>query len=140
IPGTGRDPAFDAARRTQVRGYRRRGPRVSCAPPRSLLRGTIPPSPLRLKTAILGAGVSGLALAQFLVEAGVPRGDLVLFEAAPVAGGLCGSKTVDGFTYDVAGGHILFSKDRPAMDWMKRQTGGDDAFVERRRETKIRFG
>lgn len=84
--------------------------------------------------------MSGLALAQFLVEAGVPRADLSLFEAAPVAGGLCGSKTVDGFTYDVAGGHILFSKDRPAMDWMKRQTGGEEAFVERRRETKIRFG
>ncbi len=93
-----------------------------------------------MKIAILGAGVSGLALAQFLVEAGVPRTALVLFEAAPVAGGLCGSKTVEGFTYDISGGHILFSKDKPAMQWMKDVAGGDAAFVERQRATKIRFG
>jgi protoporphyrinogen oxidase len=93
-----------------------------------------------VKTAILGAGVSGLALAKFLLERGLAREDVTLFEASPVAGGLCGSKTVEGFTYDVAGGHILFSKDKPAMQWMKDAAGGNDAFVERRRETKIRFG
>jgi protoporphyrinogen oxidase len=92
-----------------------------------------------VKIAILGAGVSGLALARFLVEGGVAPGAITLFEAAPVAGGLCGSKTVDGFTYDVAGGHILFSKDTAAMQWMKDQAGGDEAFVQRDRNTKIRF-
>jgi protoporphyrinogen oxidase len=98
------------------------------------------PLPPNVKTAILGAGVSGLALARFLVERGRPLQDLHLFEAAAVAGGLCGSKTVDGFTYDVAGGHILFSKDRAAMQWMKDGAGGDRAFVQRDRHTKIRFG
>jgi len=93
-----------------------------------------------VKIAILGAGVSGLSLARFLNEGGVPLEDLHLFEAAPVVGGLCRSKTVDGFTYDVAGGHILFSKDRPAMDWMIDCAGGPEAFVERDRNTKIRFG
>lgn len=93
-----------------------------------------------MKIAILGAGVSGLALARFLVEGGHPLGDVHLFEAAPVVGGLCRSRTVDGFTYDVAGGHILFSKDAAAMQWMKDCAGGDDAFVRRDRNTKIRFG
>lgn len=93
-----------------------------------------------LKIAILGAGVSGLALARTLVEGGLPLDDLSLFEAAPVAGGLCRSKTVDGFTYDVAGGHILFSKDTAAMQWMKDCAGGDAAFEQRDRNTKIRFG
>lgn len=92
-----------------------------------------------VKTAILGAGVSGLALARTLIEKGVPADDLHLFEAGPVAGGLCRSKTVDGFTYDVTGGHILFSKDKAAMQWMKDVAGGDDAFVQRDRHTKIRF-
>jgi protoporphyrinogen oxidase len=92
-----------------------------------------------LKIAILGAGISGMALARFLQQGGVPMGSLHLFEAGPVAGGLCLSKTVDGFTYDVAGGHILFSKDAHAMQWMKDEAGGDDAFVERDRNTKIRF-
>ncbi|MCB9916464.1 MAG: FAD-dependent oxidoreductase [Planctomycetes bacterium] len=92
-----------------------------------------------MKTAILGAGVSGLALARFLVEGGLASSDVHLFEAAPSAGGLCASKTVDGFTYDVAGGHILFSKDAEAMAWMKANAGGEAAFVRRDRNTKIRF-
>ena len=55
-------------------------------------------------------------------------------------GGLCHSKTVDGYTYDVTGGHILFSKDAAAMQWMKDKAGGDAAFVKNDRNTKIRFG
>ena len=93
-----------------------------------------------MKTAILGAGPSGLALARFLVEEGVPREDVHLFEAAPVVGGLCRSRTVDGFTYDVAGGHILFSKDREALDWMIECGGGAEGYVKRDRHTRIRFG
>ena len=92
-----------------------------------------------LKLAILGAGVSGLSLARFLIEGGLSREDVHLFEAAPAVGGLCTSKTVDGFTYDVAGGHILYSKDARAMAWMKACAGGDEAFVQRARRTKIRF-
>jgi protoporphyrinogen oxidase len=93
-----------------------------------------------VKTAILGAGVSGLALARALVEGGFDPADLHLFEATDAVGGLCRSKTVDGFTYDVAGGHILYSKDAQTAAWMKAAGGGEDAFVESVRNTKIRFG
>jgi protoporphyrinogen oxidase len=93
-----------------------------------------------LKLAILGAGISGLSLARFMIESGFPSDDVHLFEASSVLGGLCRSKTVEGFTYDIAGGHILYSKDKPAMQWMKDAAGGDAAFVKRDRHTKIRFG
>jgi protoporphyrinogen oxidase len=93
-----------------------------------------------LKIAILGAGVSGLSLARFLVEGGLDPASVHLFEAAPEVGGLCRSRTVDGFTYDVAGGHILYSKDAAAMQWMKDCAGGDRAFVRKDRHTRIRFG
>ena len=93
-----------------------------------------------MKTAILGAGVSGLSLARFLIEGGVPAADLHIFEASAEVGGLCRSKTVDGFTYDRAGGHILYSKDAAARDWMVACTGGPEAFVETERQTRIRFG
>jgi protoporphyrinogen oxidase len=93
-----------------------------------------------VKIAILGAGVSGLALARLLVERGLALDDLTLFESTPFVGGLCRSKTVDGFTYDISGGHILFSKDAGVMQWMKDCAGGDTAFVKRERHTKIRFG
>jgi protoporphyrinogen oxidase len=93
-----------------------------------------------VKIAILGAGVSGLALGRTLLELGHPRGALSLFEAAGQVGGLCRSKTVRGFTYDTTGGHILFSKDRAAMQWMMACAGGQEAFERKDRHTKIRFG
>ena len=93
-----------------------------------------------MKIAILGAGISGLALARFLIEGGLPREHVTLFEGSRAVGGLCASKTVEGFTYDVTGGHILYSKDAPAMAWMKACAGGDGAFVAQERHTKIRFG
>ena len=83
--------------------------------------------------------MTGLALARRLVEGGLEPSNVHLFEAGPAVGGLCRSKTVDGFTYDVSGGHILFSKDKPTMQWMKDCAGGDAAFVRRDRNTKIRF-
>ncbi|MBK7645437.1 MAG: FAD-dependent oxidoreductase [Planctomycetes bacterium] len=92
-----------------------------------------------MKIAILGAGVSGLALARFLVEGGVAADSISLFEAGPQVGGLCRSKTVEGYTYDIAGGHILYSKDAAVMAWMKHCAGGDAAFVEKQRNTRIRF-
>jgi protoporphyrinogen oxidase len=92
-----------------------------------------------VKTAILGAGVSGLALARALIEGGLDRRDVHVFEAARAPGGLCASKTVDGFTYDVTGGHILYSKDPASLRWMIDCAGGESAFVRRVRNTKIRF-
>ncbi|MFT7671344.1 MAG: protoporphyrinogen oxidase [Planctomycetota bacterium] len=92
-----------------------------------------------MKIAILGAGISGLALARFLIDGGHDPLDIDLFESASKAGGLCHSKTVDGFTYDTSGGHILFSKDKEALDWMVEQGGGEEAYVKRDRHTKIRF-
>ncbi|HKE00841.1 MAG TPA: FAD-dependent oxidoreductase, partial [Planctomycetota bacterium] len=74
-----------------------------------------------MRTAILGGGVSGLTLARRLREAGL---DVVVFEAAAKVGGLCGSERFDGYTYDVAGGHILYSKERDVLEWMKAQVEG----------------
>lgn len=93
-----------------------------------------------MKIAILGAGVSGLSLARFLVEGGHPAQDLRIYESAPVAGGLCRSKTVEGFTYDISGGHILYSKDKPALDWIVAQAGGGGNFTTVERHTRIRYG
>jgi protoporphyrinogen oxidase len=92
-----------------------------------------------VKIAILGAGVSGLALARFLVEGGLAAESISLFEASAGVGGLCRSKTVGGYTYDVAGGHILYSKDAAVLAWMKHCAGGDAAFAEKHRNTRIRF-
>jgi protoporphyrinogen oxidase len=53
-----------------------------------------------VKTAILGGGLTGLALARLLHE----RGDeVVVLEAEQETGGLCRSKTTNGFTFDIGG-------------------------------------
>ena len=92
-----------------------------------------------MKIAILGAGISGLSLARFLIEGGVPAQSLHILEADSRIGGLCQSKTVEGFTYDVAGGHILYSKDTSVLNWMIEATGGMGAFEKKQRNTRIRF-
>lgn len=89
-----------------------------------------------MKIAILGAGISGTSLARMLAQDGH---DVVVFERSERAGGLCKSRKVDGFTFDDAGGHILFSKRTDVLDWMKARCGGEDGVVRTQRETRIRW-
>ena len=90
-----------------------------------------------MKLAILGGGVSGLALAYYLKDD--PRFDLTVFEASSIPGGLCKSKTVDGFVYDEAGGHILFSKDADVMALQRKMCAFRSGDVKTERRTWIRY-
>jgi protoporphyrinogen oxidase len=54
---------------------------------------------------ILGGGLAGLATAYFLHD--IPH---VVLEADEVAGGLCRSRTIDGFVFDYTG-HLLHMRD-----------------------------
>jgi protoporphyrinogen oxidase len=58
---------------------------------------------------ILGGGLAGLATSYFLGE--VPH---VVLEGDAVAGGLCRSRTVDGFVFDYTG-HLLHMRDPRAL-------------------------
>lgn len=64
---------------------------------------------------------------------------MTVLEKSDRAGGLCKSRKFGEFTFDEAGGHIMFSKNQDVLSWMKERTGGDDALVETVRETKIRW-
>lgn len=89
-----------------------------------------------MKIAILGAGISGATIGRLLAQDGHT---VVVLEKSDRAGGLCKSKVVDGFTFDQAGGHIMFSKDQKVLDWMIERAGGSDAVVKTNRNTKIRW-
>ncbi len=67
--------------------------------------------------AILGGGLSGLAVARLLHEKG---NDVVVLEAEPAYGGLCRSKNEQGFTFDIGGSHIIFSRDTEVLAFMRR--------------------
>lgn len=67
---------------------------------------------------ILGAGPSGLVLAHSLINAGVPRRQIVVLEKESVVGGLCRSENVDGALLDIGGGHFLDVRRQEAMDFL----------------------
>lgn len=83
---------------------------------------------------ILGAGISGTTLARLLAADGH---DVTVLEKADRAGGLCRSRVTDGFTWDEAGGHILFSKNQEVLAWQKERCGGDRELVRTERQTRI---
>jgi len=81
---------------------------------------------------ILGGGLAGLSLGYFLKEKGY---DFLILEKNPETGGLLKSVTVEGFTFDVGGSHIIFSKDKQILDFMVSLLGNN--VVRNRRNTKI---
>ncbi len=89
-----------------------------------------------MKIAILGAGISGTTLARLL---SADKHQVVVLEKSDRAGGLCKSRKIQDFTFDDAGGHIMFSKQTKVLDWMKNITGGEDALVRNERHTRIRW-
>ena len=69
-----------------------------------------------MKYLILGAGPSGLTLANKLLEAG--ESDFLVLEKENIAGGLCRSQDVDGSPFDIGGGHFLDVKKPEVTNFM----------------------
>jgi len=82
--------------------------------------------------AILGGGLSGLALARLLHDKG---NDVVVLEAEKACGGLCRSKNEQGFTFDIGGSHIIFSRDAEVLAFMRQMIEGNEQRNDR--NTKI---
>ncbi len=82
--------------------------------------------------AILGGGLSGLALARLLQEKGR---DVIVLEAEAACGGLCRSKNEQGFTFDTGGSHIIFSRDKEVLAFMRQMVLGNEQRNDR--NTKI---
>ena len=78
---------------------------------------------------ILGGGISGLVLGSLLKNSEV-------LEKEDVPGGLCRSVREEGFTFDL-GSHIIFSKDRKALNFLLHTVAGNS--IEHRRNTKILY-
>jgi protoporphyrinogen oxidase len=85
-----------------------------------------------VKIAILGGGLSGITLARLYQEKGY---EVEVLEKEPVAGGLCRSRIERGFTFDMGGSHIIFSRDAEVLSFMHRMLQGNRE--ARRRNTKI---
>ena len=86
---------------------------------------------IRKRVGILGGGISGIALAAHLDE------DLDILEKSARIGGLCATIVEDGFTFDAAGPHIMFSKNKEVLNLMISVLG--DNVHQNRRENRIYF-
>ena len=87
-----------------------------------------------MKTAVLGGGLTGVTLARLLHERG---DDVTVLERSETIGGLCRSKAEAGFTFDIGGSHIIFSRDAEALSFMLSALGGNAD--RRKRNTKILY-
>lgn len=85
------------------------------------------------RIAVVGGGPSGLMAALLLHEAGH---EVLVLEAEGELGGLCRSQVVDGHVADVAGGHIMFTRDRRVAAFWDALFA-DQPCVTSRRETRI---
>lgn len=87
-----------------------------------------------VSTLILGGGLTGVTLARLLHERGH---DVMVLEGETGIGGLCRSRSAEGFTFDTGGSHIIFSRDAEVLDFMKRILGENQEI--RTRNTKILY-
>jgi protoporphyrinogen oxidase len=69
-----------------------------------------------MKVVILGAGLSGMSVAQHLKK------DYAIFEKEGACGGLCRSRQKGGFTFDIAG-HLLHFKDKRNLSFVQKLLG-----------------
>lgn len=86
---------------------------------------------IRKRIGILGGGISGIALAAHLDE------DVDVLEKSARTGGLCATIVEDGFTFDAAGPHIMFSKNKEVLNLMIGVLG--DNVHQNRRENRIYY-
>lgn len=85
-----------------------------------------------MKIAILGAGLAGLTLANLLDDY-----DVTIFEKCDKIGGLCRTESQNGFTFDIGGSHVIFSRDQEALKYILDVL--EKNFVKKRRNTKILY-
>lgn len=76
------------------------------------------------KIAIIGAGISGLTVANLLKD----KHDVVLFEKEHKPGGLVRCERVNGSLFHICGGHIFNSKRKDVLDWFWSQFDKESEF------------
>jgi len=87
-------------------------------------------------TVILGAGFTGLVIADLLTRKGY---DVILLEKESLPGGLSRTIDFDGFRFDL-GGHCLYLNDKEYSEYIKYILGGSsDILIRHDRKSSIFF-
>lgn len=88
----------------------------------------------RQRVAVIGAGVSGLTVANLLKE----RCDVTVFEKESTPGGLIRCKREeDGSLFHICGGHVFNTKRKDVLDWFWQHFDSDKEFVKADRNSVV---
>lgn len=88
-----------------------------------------------MKIGIIGAGISGLSLANLLKN----DFDVEILESSEVVGGIARTKKVNGITYHTVGGHCFNSKYEDVMDFVFKDILEKNKWHLVQRDAKILF-
>jgi protoporphyrinogen oxidase len=88
------------------------------------------------KIAIIGAGISGLSIAQLLKD----RYEVTVFESAEKPGGLVKCERVEGNLYHPVGGHVFNSRRQDVLDWFWKFFERDTEFTKATRNAVVYLG
>ena len=72
-----------------------------------------------MKIGLLGGGITSLAIGYFLKK------PYEILEKEDRCGGLCRTLIDKGYTFDIHGAHILFSKNKHILDLEKKLVGSN---------------
>ena len=87
-----------------------------------------------MKYVVIGAGVSGLAAANFLQEKGH---EVIVFERDSCPGGLIKCLRVNGSLFHTCGGHVFNSKRQDVLDWFWSKFVKEDEFAKTDRNSCV---
>lgn len=86
-----------------------------------------------MKIAVIGAGISGLSIAQMLKD----NHDIVIFEADSRAGGIMKCDSIDGSLFHRTGGHVFNTKRQDVSDWFWKHFDKEKEFIKAQRNSAV---
>lgn len=90
----------------------------------------------RGRIAVIGAGISGLSIAQLLKD----RYEVTVFESASKPGGLVKCERVEGNLYHPVGGHVFNSRRQDVLDWFWSFFDRENEFTKATRNAVVYMG
>lgn len=85
------------------------------------------------KIAVIGAGVSGMSIAQMLKE----TNEVVVFEREDRPGGMVKCDRVNGHLFHRTGGHVFNTKRHDVLDWFWKRFNREEEFTKADRNSAV---